>query len=94
MQRCKVRDPAQAARMRATYYFELMQREGWNVFEVTGAFREVVEKHGMERHHDVLGCPDCDWSHGQITYCRRSPHHRDHPFHVCEVVGSCGCVLP
>jgi hypothetical protein len=78
-QTCTPRDPKKMLWFHTSNFFKKMQQE-FGVWEMQGVFKRVLEEFGVEEFHDVLGCVDCKWEGEDIIYCRKSRHHRSHPF--------------
>ena len=60
-------------------------------WEVSQAFGEELEMHGIELSHNALGCHKCSLVEC-CMYCSQSRYHPDHPVHVCPWVGVCRCL--
>jgi hypothetical protein len=87
-QRCTPRDPKKVLWFHTSNFFKEMQQE-FGVWETQNIFKRALEEFGVEEFHDVLGCVDCRWEGEDIIYCRKSCHHRSHPFHLCPIWGVC-----
>ena len=88
-QRCVPRSDSQRRKMELIIKFKEFEddTDSWTAED---KYRWELKEHGIVVFHDILGCSSC-WSQGELSFCKWSRYHPEHPLHRCFEVGTCSC---